>query len=91
MAITIVRRANVSLYSAAAQFNGRSGTAGRDGAKFKEIGAERIRHQSFMSKMASTARLSQDEEAAAIAAFKRTKGITKYPTAFVAPSQAATK
>lgn len=88
MAVVIVRHKRVPLSTLPVSFNGGPNPSGRDGAEYKRIGAERIALRRTLEKIDGVPRLTPEEEAAAIAQFKRTKGISKYPEAFCAPSQA---
>jgi hypothetical protein len=64
------------------------GTAGRNGAEYKRRSAELIANRLLLAKLARQPRLSPDEERDAIRRFKATRGVTRYPAAFAAPTQA---
>ena len=65
-----------------------SSAAGRNGAEYKRRSAQLIANRLLMAKLARQPRLTADEEQAAIRRFKATRGITRYPAAFAAPTQA---
>lgn len=62
--------------------------SGRNGAEYKRRSAQLIANRMLMAKLARQPRLSVDEEQAAIRRFKATRGVTRYPAAFAAPTQA---
>ena len=64
------------------------GTAGRNGAEYKRRSAELIANRLLLAKLARQPRLTPEEERDAIRRFKATRGITRYPAAFAAPTQA---
>lgn len=62
--------------------------SGRNGAEYKRRSAELIANRLLLAKLARQPRLSPDEERDAIRRFKATRGVTRYPAAFAAPTQA---
>jgi len=64
------------------------GAAGRNGAEYKRRSAELIANRLLMAKLARQPRLTPEEERDAIRRFKATRGVTRYPAAFAAPTQA---
>ncbi len=64
------------------------GNSGRNGAEYKRRSAELIANRLLLAKLARQPRLSPDEERDAIRRFKATRGVTRYPAAFAAPTQA---
>ncbi|TAJ84521.1 hypothetical protein [Reyranella sp.] len=92
MPITIVRRgvapAPEPIVKECEATAATSGAAGRNGAEYKRRSAQLIANRLLMAKLARQPRLTVDEEQAAIRRFKATRGITRYPAAFAAPTQA---
>ena len=86
MPITIVRRGVAPMPEPIAKDS--EGTAGRNGAEYKRRSAQLIANRLLMAKLARQPRLTAGEEEAAIRRFKATRGITRYPAAFAAPTQA---
>ncbi len=64
------------------------GAAGRNGAEYKRRSAELIANRLLLAKLARQPRLTPEEERDAIRRFKATRGVTRYPAAFAAPTQA---
>lgn len=90
MPITIVRRGVVPVAPVLEPIvkDSEGAAAGRNGAEYKRRSAQLIANRMLMAKLARQPRLSVDEEQAAIRRFKATRGITRYPAAFAAPTQA---
>lgn len=86
MPVIIVRRGVVPPTVAAVRES--EGVAGRNGAEYKRRSAELIANRLLLAKLARQPRLSPDEERDAIRRFKATRGVTRYPAAFAAPTQA---
>lgn len=86
MPVIIVRRGVAPVTQPAVKES--EGAAGRNGAEYKRRSAELIANRLLLAKLARQPRLSPDEERDAIRRFKATRGVTRYPAAFAAPTQA---
>jgi len=86
MPVIIVRRGSAPPPSPVAKEG--DGSSGRNGAEYKRRSAELIANRLLMAKLARQPRLTPEEERDAIRRFKATRGITRYPAAFAAPTQA---
>ncbi len=86
MPVIIVRRGIAPPPSPVAKES--EGSASRNGAEYKRRSAELIANRLLLAKLSRQPRLTPEEERDAIRRFKATRGITRYPAAFAAPTQA---